>query len=82
MVINLYLNATYVGAGTLLEEAFRQGRYSPPRLRDVAAAARHAREQPITIFLGLNDEGLAIEGGSPIRGGEEELVENRLSVEG
>jgi radical SAM enzyme (TIGR01210 family) len=75
VVINLHLNATYVGAGTLLEEAFRQGRYSPPRLQDVAAAARHAREQPISVFLGLNDEGLAIEGGSPIREGEEELVE-------
>ena len=74
LAINMHLNATYVGAGTLLEEAFCQGRYAPPRLRDLAAAARHARGQPISVFLGLNDEGLAVEGGSPVREGEEPLV--------
>lgn len=74
VVINMHLNATYVGAGTPLESALRQGRYSPPRLLDLAAAARHARHQPITVFLGLYDEGLAVEGGSPVRPGDERLV--------
>jgi radical SAM enzyme (TIGR01210 family) len=74
VVINMHLNATYVGAGTPLELALREGRYTPPRLRDLAAAARHARHQPISVFLGLYDEGLAVEGGAPVRPGEERLV--------
>jgi uncharacterized Fe-S cluster-containing MiaB family protein len=74
VAINLHLNATYVGAGTPLEEAFRQGDYTPPRLQDLAAAARHARRQTITVFLGLSDEGLAIAGGSPVREGDDQLV--------
>jgi radical SAM enzyme (TIGR01210 family) len=72
--VNMHLNPTYVAAGTVLERSFREGRYAPPRLRDVAEAARHARDKPITVFLGLNTEGLALEGGSFVRDGEEELV--------
>jgi archaeosine synthase beta-subunit len=72
--VNMHLNPTYVAGGTVLERAFREGQYSPPRLRDVAAAARHARDKPVSVFIGLNTEGLALEGGSPVRAGEEELV--------
>jgi radical SAM enzyme (TIGR01210 family) len=75
IAINLHLNPTFVAAGTMLEEAFREGRYTPPLLHDVAAAARHARNKPFTIFIGLATEGLAVEGGSPIRQGDEGLVE-------
>jgi uncharacterized Fe-S cluster-containing MiaB family protein len=73
--INLHLNPTYVAFGTLLERKFRQGEYSPPRLRDVARAALHAEAKPISIFLGLSDEGLACAGGTFVRPGEEPLVE-------
>jgi radical SAM enzyme (TIGR01210 family) len=72
--INMHVNPTYVGAGTLLETAFRKGRYVPPRLVDVAAAVRHAQGRRISIFIGLHTEGLAIQGGSPIRPGEEAIV--------
>jgi radical SAM enzyme (TIGR01210 family) len=72
--VNLHLNPTYVAGGTVIEHAFREGRYAPPRLRDVAEAARHARNQPVTVFLGLHTEGLALEGGSFIRPGEDDLV--------
>ena len=65
--INIHLNPTYVGGGTRLETAFREGRYVPPRVVDVAAAVRHARGQPLSVFIGLHTEGLAVEGGSPIR---------------
>jgi radical SAM enzyme (TIGR01210 family) len=75
IAINVHLNPTYVGAGTTLEEAFRENRYAPPRLQDVAVAARHARGRPITVFLGLTTEGLAMPGGSPIREGDEDLVD-------
>jgi radical SAM enzyme (TIGR01210 family) len=72
--VNVHLNPTYVGAGTRLEEEFRQGRYVPCRLRDVAAAARHARDRPLSVFIGLHAEGLAVPGGSPVRDGDEALV--------
>ena len=75
IAINMHLNPTWVGAGTMLEEAFRQRRYAPPRLQDVAAAARHARGRSISVFLGLTTEGLAVAGGSPIREGDGDLVE-------
>ena len=73
--INLHLNPTYVAFGTRLERSFRRGEYTPPQLRDVARAALHAEGKPITVFLGLSDEGLACPGGSFLRSGQEALVE-------
>ncbi|MBI4026608.1 MAG: hypothetical protein HY360_16600 [Verrucomicrobia bacterium] len=73
--INLHLNPTYAAVGTILEQSFRKGEYSPPRLMDVARSALHGRGKDITIFLGLSDEGLACEGGSFLHPGEEGLVE-------
>jgi radical SAM enzyme (TIGR01210 family) len=75
VAINMHLNPTYVATGTKLEEAFLEGKFSPPFLKNVAKAALQARNTPVSIFIGLNDEGLAAEGGSFIRRGEEELVE-------
>lgn len=73
--INLHLNPTFVAAGTPLEESFRRGLYAPPRLADVARAALHAEGRPISLFLGLYDEGLAVEGGSFVRDGDGPLLE-------
>ena len=73
--INMHLNPTYAARGTFLAESFQKGEYSPPRLLDVARAALHAQDKPLSIFLGLFDEGLAVPGGGFIRGGEERLVE-------
>ncbi len=73
--IGMHLNPTYAARGTPLADAFEAGEYQPPTLRDVARAARHARGKKLHMFLGLNDEGLAVEGGTFIRPGEEELVE-------
>jgi radical SAM enzyme (TIGR01210 family) len=72
--INMHLNPTYVAGGTILEEKFREGGYTPPLLEDVAEASRHARDKRISVFVGLSDEGLALEGGSFVRAGDEELV--------
>lgn len=72
--INMHLNPTFVAKGTLLEEAFKKGNYSPPDLLDVAEAARHARDKNISVFIGLFDEGLAAEGGSFIKEGDEEAI--------
>ncbi len=72
--INMHINPTYVAVGTVLEQAFRQGRYSPPRLRDVAEVARHARGKRFSVFVGLTDEGLAVEHGSFLRDGDSPLI--------
>jgi radical SAM enzyme (TIGR01210 family) len=71
--ITMHLNPTYVAQGTLLEEAFRRGEYLPPHLKDVITAVRHAQGKPITLTIGLNDEGLAVDGGSFLRPEEEPL---------
>jgi len=72
--INLHLNPTFVAMGTALERSFRSGQYTPPRLVDVARAALSAEGKPITLFVGLSDEGLACKGGSFVRPGEEALI--------
>jgi radical SAM enzyme (TIGR01210 family) len=74
VAINMHLNPTFVAKGTVLEEAFRSGVYTPPRLRDVAETVLRARDRPISVFIGLSDEGLAVEGGSFLRPGEEAAV--------
>jgi radical SAM enzyme (TIGR01210 family) len=73
--INMHLNPTYAATGTVLEDAFLDGSYKPPLLIDTARAACHAKGKPVSIFIGLFDEGLAVEGGSFIRPGEEQLVQ-------
>jgi radical SAM enzyme (TIGR01210 family) len=73
--INLHLNPTYAAFGTALERSFRKGEYSPPRLSDVARAALHGEGKDVSIFLGLSDENLAVEGGSFIRPGDEVVIE-------
>jgi radical SAM enzyme (TIGR01210 family) len=73
--IDVHLNPTYVGGGTPLAEAFARGEYTPPRLVDVARAVRHAKGKSVSVFVGLYDEGLAVEGGSFIRPGEQDIAE-------
>lgn len=72
--INLHVNPTYAAKGTVLEREFLAGNYVPPRLYDVAHAIVSAEGTPLTIFVGLYDEGLAVPGGSFLRDGDEELV--------
>lgn len=74
VVINMHLNPTFVSAGTPLEDAFNRGEYKPPKLVDVARAARHAQNKNITLFIGLSDEGLAVPGGSFARPEDESLI--------
>lgn len=72
--INMHLNPTYVASGTLLEKHFENGEFMPPRMADVAKAVMHSRGKPISVFVGLYDEGLAVEGGSFVREGDDRLV--------
>ncbi|MBI4700643.1 MAG: hypothetical protein HY744_05685 [Deltaproteobacteria bacterium] len=73
--IGVHLNPTYAARGTPLGEAFLAGRYVPPQLLDVARAVRRARGKRLRVFVGLNDEGLAVAGGSFLRPGDERLVQ-------
>ncbi|MCK4258190.1 MAG: hypothetical protein KAX49_04390 [Halanaerobiales bacterium] len=72
--INIHLNPTYVARGTALEEEFRKGNFTPPKLESVREAALEAEGKNISLFIGLNDEGLAVEGGSFIKEGEEDII--------
>jgi len=73
--INMHLNPTFVGEGTELHKEFEAGEFEPPTLADTARAALHAKGKPITVYLGISDEGLAVPGGSFIREGDEERLE-------
>jgi radical SAM enzyme (TIGR01210 family) len=73
--INMHLNPTYVAYGTPLETAFLEGRYTPPLLDTVRKAMLHAEGKSISLFAGLNDEGLAVPGGTFLREGDQNLVE-------
>ena len=72
--INMHLNPTYVAKGTELERAFLAGEYNPPRMESVMRAVRHAEHAGISVYVGMDDEGLAVEGGSFIRSGDEYIV--------
>jgi len=74
VTINMHLNPTYVARGTPLAEAFARGEYVPPTLTDVARAALHGAGKAVSIFIGLSDEGLAVEGGSFLHPGDTALV--------
>lgn len=73
--INMHLNPTYAAKGTLLGEAFLAGKYEPPHLCDVAEAVKYAKGKKITVYVGLNDEGLAVPGGSFLRESDKDIVE-------
>jgi archaeosine synthase beta-subunit len=72
--INMHLNPTFVSKGTVLEGAFNRGEFVPPILTDVAQAVLTTEELPITVYIGLDDEGLAVPGGSFRREGDAQVV--------
>lgn len=76
--INMHLNPTYVAHGTVLEDEFKKGMYMPPLLESIVESVKHSENKRVSVYVGLNDEGLAVENGSFIRANNEydlELVE-------
>lgn len=73
--ITMYLNPTYVARGTVLETEFNDGKYVPPKLKDVLIAVSVAQRHDVNVFVGLYDEGLAVDGGSFIREGDQRYVD-------
>ena len=72
--INMHLNPTYAARETPLEKAFHDGSFVPPQLESVRKAVLAAEDSNVSLFVGLNDEGLAVEGGSFIRDGDGPLI--------
>lgn len=77
--LSMHLNPTFAGVGTPLARDFEDGTFVPPTLQQLARAAQHGEGKGVPIFLGLNDEGLAVPGGSFLRPGDEPVVA-RLEV--
>ncbi|MCP4711992.1 MAG: hypothetical protein GY869_25505 [Planctomycetes bacterium] len=73
--VDMHLNPTYAAKGTVLAKKFLAGEYTPPYLVDSIKAVAHAEGKPVKIFVGLFDEGLAVEGGSFVRKGDERFIE-------
>lgn len=72
--INMHLNPTYAAFGTPLEQAFKEGTFSPPRLESIQQILLFARDKGLSIFVGLYDEGLAVPGGSCVSDPKHKLV--------
>tara|TARA_Y100000310_G_C20170990_1_gene573648 strand:- start:183 stop:575 length:393 start_codon:yes stop_codon:yes gene_type:complete len=64
--VNLHLNPTWVAKGTQLEKDFNEGKYTPPTIKDIANAVIEGKNTSdrFSIYIGIDDEGLAVEGGS------------------
>lgn len=62
--IIMHLNPTYVAKNTYLEKAFLRGEYTPPDLGNLSFLLSQIRDSSVKIYVGLNDEGLAVDGGS------------------
>jgi radical SAM enzyme (TIGR01210 family) len=75
--ITLHINPTFVAIGTSLVQAFERGEYTPPDLADLKKLLLSfaGSLMNINIYVGLNDEGLAVPGGSFIKPGCERDLE-------
>ena len=72
--ITMHLNPTYVAVGTDLERSFSDGKYRPVQLTEVENLLATMAGHGIDIYVGLNDEGLAVPGGSFLTPGSEEVI--------
>ena len=61
--VTAHLNPTYVARGSQLEKEFRDQGYKPPRLWSVVEIIQRVRCRELPIQVGLETEGLAVEGG-------------------
>ena len=62
--VSVHLNPTYVAEGCALTKELVAHDYKPPELRSVLTVVEEAHARSLPIYVGLDDEGLAIEGGA------------------
>ncbi len=67
--LTMHINPTFAAIDTDLAEAFKKGEYTPPDLGDLRQLLHSFEGSKINIYVGLNDEGLAVPGGSFIKPG-------------
>lgn len=73
--ITLHVNPTYAAVGTVLETELRNGNFTPPDLTRMVEHLRKIRLGNVRMHFGLNDEGLAAEGGSFINPANAEAIQ-------
>ncbi len=61
---SVHLNPTYIAKGCRLTDELILHRYEPPELSSVIEVVVAARKRGLPIYAGLDDEGMAIEGGT------------------
>jgi radical SAM enzyme (TIGR01210 family) len=61
---SVHLNPTYIAKGCRLTDEMKAAGYQPPELSSVIEVVKYARELNLNIYVGLDDEGMAIEGGT------------------
>jgi uncharacterized Fe-S cluster-containing MiaB family protein len=71
----IHINPTYVARNTWLENKFKEGSYSPPTLRDLVGLISQYPALLSDVRIGLSDEGLAAEGGSFRKEGDQEYYD-------
>ena len=64
--VSIRLNPTFVAKNSHLHKHFKERNYAPPTLKDVVKVLHicHTKNIKSRIFVGLNDEGLGVKGGS------------------
>ena len=61
--INMHLNPTYAAYGTPLAVAFERGTFAPPTTNSLKEIILYAENKPLSLYIGMYDEGLSVPGG-------------------
>ncbi|MEN8120750.1 MAG: hypothetical protein ABFS35_10405 [Bacteroidota bacterium] len=61
---SLHLNPTYIAKGCRLTNEMIEFGFQPPELNSVMKVVKKAKELDLPIYIGLDDEGMAIKGGT------------------
>lgn len=61
---SVHLNPTYIAEGCRFTNEMKEHGYQPPELSSVIEVVKYARDLGMNIYVGLDDEGIAIEGGT------------------
>lgn len=62
--VSIHLNPTYIARGCRLAEELLAHDYEPPELTSLVEVLRDCHRQGIPVYVGLDDEGLAVQGGT------------------
>jgi radical SAM enzyme (TIGR01210 family) len=64
VMTGIHLNPTYIAENCRLTNEMKAAGYQPPELSSVIEVLKSARELDMNIYAGLDDEGIAVEGGT------------------